>query len=418
MTYGWMLLVVAVVGGAIFSITQSESPQSASGFDGDSVLVDDVGLNVEDQLQLVLRNGGAETIELNKVKVTDGQKEAIWQPSGEQATLDVTDTNTATFLQIEDGNSANNLDITLNYNQGNLENLENTGTISGNFEIIEGSEFFDMEPLIFQVNSTKEGETEDNEFELGTGGGNFEYQLEWENLDGEGNEEIIDPLTNNHIIEFKEPGLHEIRIRGLYPHPRLREGDELKVKTIEQWGDIKYQSFNGAFDDAENMEDNYSDIPDTSEVSSFSDAFEDASSFDGDVSGWDTSSVNSMSDMFERTDFRGEGMEDWDTSEVTTMRRMFTDASNFDQDISDWETESVTNMQRMFDGASSFDQDISDWDTSNVESMWRMFRGASSFDQDISDWCVEQIEEKPSDFDSGAGFEGEDDKQPNWGEEC
>jgi hypothetical protein len=48
-------------------------------------------------------------------------------------------------------------------------------------------------------------------------------------------------------------------------------------------------------------------------------------------------------------------------------------------------------------------------------NMGGMFNGAESFDQDISEWCVEQISSTPLRFDDGAGFEGDDAKQPNWG---
>jgi len=72
----------------------------------------------------------------------------------------------------------------------------------------------------------------------------------------------------------------------------------------------------------------------------------------------------------------------------------------------------------MFYGAYSVNQDVSGWNTSNVETMRSMFSGASSFDQDISGWCVEQITQKPRRFDEDAGFEGDNTKQPNWGDAC
>lgn len=58
------------------------------------------------------------------------------------------------------------------------------------------------------------------------------------------------------------------------------------------------------------------------------------------------------------------------------------------------------------------------WGTSSVTDMRQMFRGAESFDQDISGWCVEQINSKPLPFDNRAGFEGDNAKQPHWGEQC
>jgi hypothetical protein len=47
-----------------------------------------------------------------------------------------------------------------------------------------------------------------------------------------------------------------------------------------------------------------------------------------------------------------------------------------------------------------------------------MFYHAESFTQDISAWCVEQINQKPPRFDRDAGFEGDNTKQPNWGDAC
>jgi surface protein len=107
-----------------------------------------------------------------------------------------------------------------------------------------------------------------------------------------------------------------------------------------------------------------------------------------------------------------------DASSVTDMGSMFDGAASFDQDIGGWDTSSVTDMKHMFDGAVSFNQDIDGWNTSSVESMNGMFQVAVSFNQDISGWCVEQINSKPDSFDNGAGFEGDDANQPNWGEPC
>jgi hypothetical protein len=60
--------------------------------------------------------------------------------------------------------------------------------------------------------------------------------------------------------------------------------------------------------------------------------------------------------------------------------------------------------------------------------MYKMFSHASSFDQDISAWCVENLSGlilitqsipfEDDHFDEYAGFEGDNAKQPNWGDAC
>lgn len=52
--------------------------------------------------------------------------------------------------------------------------------------------------------------------------------------------------------------------------------------------------------------------------------------------------------------------------------------------------------------------------------MREMFKDANSFNQDLSSWCVERFSAKPLDFDLGAhpDWEGDDARQPQWGEPC
>lgn len=54
-----------------------------------------------------------------------------------------------------------------------------------------------------------------------------------------------------------------------------------------------------------------------------------------------------------------EGIEDWDTSNITSMSNTFHNANSFNQDISNWKTNKVTTMRAMFYFANKFNHDIS-----------------------------------------------------------
>jgi len=75
----------------------------------------------------------------------------------------------------------------------------------------------------------------------------------------------------------------------------------------------------------------------------------------------------------------------------------------------------TTNLTHMFHLALLFNGDISNWDTSQVIDMGSMFYNATSFNQNISMWCVTNVGSSHTDFDTGAGFQGQTAIQPQWG---
>ena len=126
--------------------------------------------------------------------------------------------------------------------------------------------------------------------------------------------------------------------------------------------------------------------PDMSAVTNMAYMFRGASSFNGDIGGWNTAQVTDMSAMFAGATSFNQDISGWNTAQVTNMNVMFARATSFDQNIGNWNTEQVTDMDYMFAGATSFNQDIGGWNTATVTNMRYMFRGATSFDQDIGRW--------------------------------
>ena len=161
-----------------------------------------------------------------------------------------------------------------------------------------------------------------------------------------------------------------------------------KLQSIDQWGDIRWESMNSAFEGASNMVYRANDAPDLSSVTDMSQMFFYAESFNGDISSWDVSGVTDMSDMFSVAVSFNSDISSWNVSSVTDMSNMFYVASSFNSDVSPWDVSGVTGMSGMFGSATSFNGDISEWDVSGVTDMSAMLGGAYSFTQNLGSWYI------------------------------
>jgi surface protein len=89
-------------------------------------------------------------------------------------------------------------------------------------------------------------------------------------------------------------------------------------------------------------------------------------------------------------------------STIINLSNMFQNASSFNQDISGWNVSSVTYMSAMFQLASVFNQNISGWNVSKVRTMENMFDRALAFNQDLSGWNVSAVFSIYAIFDNSA----------------
>ena len=179
------------------------------------------------------------------------------------------------------------------------------------------------------------------------------------------------------------------------------------LHSINQWGDIKWSTMNGAFRGATAMTYNATDAPDLSQVADMSSMFRNTGAFNGDISAWNTSSVTSMSNMFTFATAFNKDISTWNTSSVTDMTSMFLSAGAFNGDISTWNTSSVANMAHMFHGAGAFNGNLSTWGTSSVTDMSSMFNDASAFNGNLSTWNTSSVTGMTSMFLSAGAFNGD-----------
>ncbi len=230
------------------------------------------------------------------------------------------------------------------------------------------------------------------------------YMVDWG--EGSGFEQVT---TGNAPHTFTTAGEHTIRFRNLNDIHINNQADTLKYTSIEQWGTSVWNAdMEGAFWGAINLTMNLSaGTPNMGMVTNMRAMFAGATSFDGDISGWNTVEVEDMRWMFYEATSFNQNIGRWNTASVTTMRAMFAGATSFDQDIGGWNTAQVTVMWDMFNGATSFNRDIGRWNVVAVQDMESMFEGATSFNGDISGWNVVGVKYMTNMFGGATLFNGD-----------
>ena len=232
------------------------------------------------------------------------------------------------------------------------------------------------------------------------GGASGTYSIDW----GDGSTSAN--VTGDQTHTYGDAGTYTVNISGDFTRIVLsgNPANAQKLQSVEQWGDIRWDSMMSAFYGASNMIYNATDTPDLSGVTSVSRMFSGAASFNGDISDWDVSSVTDMGRMFSGATSFNQPLGSWNVSSVTDMHDVFSGATSFNGDISDWDVSSVTKMNGMFAGASSFNQPIGSWDVSSVTDMYDMFWFASSFNQPLGSWNVSSVTDMHDMFSGATSF--------------
>ncbi|WP_299213513.1 BspA family leucine-rich repeat surface protein [uncultured Dokdonia sp.] len=239
----------------------------------------------------------------------------------------------------------------------------------------------------------------------------FNYNVDW----GDGTSDT--GLQKGITHTYASPGIYTIKITGDYPYFFVgSSANKFKLISIDQWGDIAWETFQGSFKDFKNLDVLAQDVPDLSQVTTLHEmfmgcsslvgnasfnnwdtsniifmngVFQDAVLFNQPIGNWDLSNVLSLTDIFSGTIFN-QDLSEWNVSNVTQMSRMFRNNPIFNYPLENWDVGSVIGMNAMFEGASSFNQDIGTWDVSSVIGMSLMF-DSSAFNQDISSWNVSNV---------------------------
>ena len=281
-------------------------------------------------------------------------------------------------------------------------------------------------PFVTTWKTDNPGSSNDLSITIPTTSTGYRYDVDWEN-DGTYDDFAV---TGDITHEYRKAGTYTVSIRGAFPRIYFNNsGDRQKIITIEQWGDIEWESMEEAFEGCSNLELNTTAPPNLINVTSMSGMFRNASSlntdldnwnvgaisdmsflfagasaFNGSIENWDVSNVTDMSFMFlESISFQGK-LDLWDVNNVEKMSGMFQEATLFNGILTAWDVDSVVTMNSMFRDATSFNADITGWNPVSLTSTSSMFRGASAFNQDIGMWNVSQVTSMSLMFDNASSF--------------
>ena len=222
---------------------------------------------------------------------------------------------------------------------------------------------------------------------------------------GDGTERTSSTSSVGHT--YAEAGQYRVIVDGSVSRLNFFGGTPELLRYVDQWGDIEWSSMRDMFHGASNMEYRATYTPDLSRVTTMESMFNQATSFNGDISNWNVSAVTNMRFTFaDASAFNGD-ISNWNVSAVTDTSSMFDGASMFNGDISNWNVSKVTDMNSMFFTASAFNGDISNWNVSKVTDMTNMFLRAFAFNGDISNWNVSAVTNMRFTFADASAFNGD-----------
>ncbi|CAL2078467.1 conserved protein of unknown function precursor containing a type A C-terminal secretion signal [Tenacibaculum sp. 190524A02b] len=220
-------------------------------------------------------------------------------------------------------------------------------------------------------------------------GSSNDYTVDW----GDGT--IESDFTGDTTHTYATAGTYTVKIYGdfsqLYFFNRI--GKE-KIRSIEQWGTNKWTGLDFSFYGCSNLELNADDVPDLSQATSIGFMFQNASSLTDakdKLKDWNVSTIKEFNGAFQGASSFNRNISGWNMQAAENISLMFAQNSAFNQPIGTWVFNNLTQCEGVFWGATSFNQNLSNWDVSKVEIFSIMFKGATAFDQSLASWDISAV---------------------------
>ena len=148
-----------------------------------------------------------------------------------------------------------------------------------------------------------------------TNGLGYYYAVDW----GDGTP-LQTAVTGDGYHVYEHPGTYKVQIGGEFPHIYFAANIDArsKILSVEQWGDVRWQSMQAAFWKCELLSIDAKDTPNLAEVVDLSQMFYGAKNLgmDENFTAWDTSTVTNFDQMFaEASSLSGHDLSGWEIQE-------------------------------------------------------------------------------------------------------
>lgn len=229
----------------------------------------------------------------------------------------------------------------------------------------------------------------------------YDYSVDW----GDGTE-ISTGENGTASHTYSNPGIYTVKVIGEFPAIFFNDNYDQQILSIEQWGNIQWETMEFAFYGCSNLICNATDAPNLSKVKSMQRMFGGAVNFKGDLSNWQVGNVEDMSWLFHGNVIFNSDLSQWDVSSVKTMNRMFLFAETYNQPLNNWDVSSVIDMEQMLGAAYKFNHSLGDWNIRSVTTMEGMLYDTDlsieNYDATLEGWS--NSTDVPSDITLGANF--------------
>ena len=237
-----------------------------------------------------------------------------------------------------------------------------------------------IDPLFkMTIDTTQSGATNNQSFLLPLQNAVTNMTVYW----GDGTSDLITTYNQAELQHgYASSGSYQITLSGSFGGIYFGAvGERLKLSSIDNWGTNQWTKAYGAFNGCSNMVANYTDSPNTSNVTSMGRMFFNCTNFNGALN-IDTSNVGDFSYMMYNC-INFNQIINFNTSSASNMTWMFKFCSSLNSAFSLSDTSGVGGMSQMFSGCTLFNQAVN-FDMANANNLTGMFSNCTNFNQIIN----------------------------------